>query len=78
MVLPFLFLSVLLSLSFMMVQIVSLSNVLHVPHLSHNLISISQIAGLGYTITFSSSSYSIVDPYTSQRIGTNVRVRGLY
>lgn len=51
----------------------SLTPVLCVPHLSINLISVSQLASSGYLVSFSSTGWSLQDSCTGRQIGICLR-----
>ena len=48
----------------------SVSNVYHIPQLTHNLLSVGQLTELGFSLTFSSNGVVVQDPQTGQIIGT--------
>ncbi|KAK2990408.1 hypothetical protein RJ640_001740 [Escallonia rubra] len=54
------------------------SNVLHVPKLSVNLLSISQLVDAGCDVIFSPSGCVVQDRHTGRQIGTGRRDGGLY
>lgn len=56
----------------------SLTPVLCVPHLSINLISVSQLASSGYLVSFSSTGWSLQDSCTERQIGICLRSGDLY
>lgn len=56
----------------------SLTPVLCVPHLSINLISVSQLASSGYLVSFSSTGWSLQDSCTGRQIGICLRSGDLY
>ena len=47
----------------------SVSNVYHIPQLTHNLLSVGQLTELGFPLTFSSNGVVVQDPQTGQIIG---------
>lgn len=59
-------------------KLISLNNVLCVPHLSINLIYVSQLTSSRLLVSFSSTGYSVQDPRTGRLIGTGLRSEGLY
>lgn len=59
-------------------KLISLTNVLCVPHLSINLISISKLTSSGFLVSFSSTGCSMQDPRTGRQIETGLRSGGLY
>ena len=56
----------------------SVSNVYHIPQLTHNLLSIGQLTELGFSLTFSSNGVVVQDPQTGQIIGTARKVGRLF
>ncbi|KAG8366198.1 hypothetical protein BUALT_Bualt17G0051600 [Buddleja alternifolia] len=56
----------------------SISDVLHVPNLSVNLLSIGQLADSGCIVTFSSSGCLIQDRHTDKQIGIGRKEGNLY
>ena len=57
---------------------ISLSDVYHIPSLSLNLVSVSQLCDSGYLVSFSSTSCQVQDSQTQKLIGTGRRQGGLY
>ncbi|KAK0599286.1 hypothetical protein LWI29_003954 [Acer saccharum] len=57
---------------------VSLSNVYHIPNLTLNLVSVSQLCDFGYLVYFSSTSCHVQDPQSQKLIGTGRRQGELY
>ena len=49
-----------------------------VPHLSINLISVSQLTSSRFLVSFSSTGCSVQDPCTGRQIGTGLKSGGLY
>ena len=56
----------------------SVSNVYHIPQLTHNLLSVGQLTELGFSLTFSSNGVVVQDPQTGQIIGTARKVGRLF
>ena len=56
----------------------SVSNVYHIPQLTHNLLSVGQLTELGFSLTFSSNGVVLQDPQTGQIIGTARKVERLF
>ncbi|KAL5767968.1 hypothetical protein ACOSP7_014549 [Xanthoceras sorbifolium] len=56
----------------------SLSNVYHIPKLTMNLVSVSQLCDYGYSISFTSTSCHVQDLQSKKLIGIGRRSRGLY
>ncbi|KAK0598489.1 hypothetical protein LWI29_035151 [Acer saccharum] len=57
---------------------ISLSNVYHIPNLTLNLVSVSQLCDSGYSVSFSSIYCHVQDPQSQKLIGTGHRQGGLY
>ena len=56
----------------------SVSNVYHIPQLTHNLLSVWQLTELEFSLTFSSNGVVVQDPQTGQIIGTARKVGRLF
>ena len=56
----------------------SISNVYHIPQLTHNLLSVGQFTKLGFSLTFSSISVVVQDSQMGQIIGTAHKVGRLF
>jgi hypothetical protein len=56
----------------------SISDVFHVPQLSYNLLSVGQLAELGYRIILDYYGCVVQDPRTGQELGTGRRIRRLF
>ena len=56
----------------------SISDVFHVPQLSYNLLSVGQLAELGYRIILDYNGYVMQDLRTGQELGTGCRIGHLF
>ena len=56
----------------------SVSNVYQIPKLAQNLLSVGQLAELGFSLTFSSSGVVVQDSQTGQIVGTACKVGRLF
>ena len=56
----------------------SISNVFHVPKLSYNLLSVGQLAELGYRIILDYFGCVVQDPRTGHELGTGRRIGRLF
>uniref|UniRef100_A0A2N9HP48 Integrase catalytic domain-containing protein n=1 Tax=Fagus sylvatica TaxID=28930 RepID=A0A2N9HP48_FAGSY len=56
----------------------SISDVFHVPKLSYNLLSVGQLAELGYRIILDYFGCIVQDPRTGQKLGTSRRIGRLF
>ena len=56
----------------------SVSNVYHIPKLTHNLLSVGQLTELGFSLTFSSTGVVVQDSQTGQIVGTARKVGRLF
>ena len=56
----------------------SISNVYHIPKLTHNLLSVRQLTELGFSLTFSSIGVVVQDSQTAQNVGTACKVERLF
>ena len=54
------------------------SNVYHIPQLTHNLLSVWQLNELGFSLTFSSTGVVVQDSQTGQIVGTVRKVGRLF
>jgi hypothetical protein len=57
---------------------ISISDVFHVPKLSYNLLSVGQLAELGYRIILDYFGCIVQDPKTRQELGTSRRIGRLF
>ena len=54
----------------------SVSNVYHIPQLTHNLLSVGQLTELGFSLTFSSNGVVVQDLKRGKLLGPPVRLEG--
>ena len=52
------------------------SNVYQIPQLTHNLLNVAKLTGLGFSLTFSSTGVVVKDSHTGHIVGTAVRSEG--
>ena len=55
-----------------------ISNVYQIPKLTHNLLSVGKLTGLGFSLTFSSTGMVVQDSQMGQIVGIALKVRWLF
>ena len=56
----------------------SVSNIYHIPKLTHNILSVGQLTKLGFSLTFSSTGVVVQDSQKEQIVGTARKVGRLF